>query len=514
MSTSADLILHNATVLTFDSQYPRAQLVAIKGSSILGVGRNEDLEQFKGVGTKVIDCQGKTIVPGFNDAHCHPLALASSLLCVDCSPSSVRCIADVQNRIRHQADQSAPGVWIKAVGYNEFYISEKRHPTRWDLDEAAPHHPVKLMHRTGHACVLNSLAMRLVGITVETPEPPGGLIERDLNTGEPNGLLIGMNEQVDRVIPPLSQEERERAMRLANQEFLSQGITSLHDASWTDSLNRWNTIRELQERGVLQIRVSMMVGLDTSTQFRERGLCTGAGDSRLRVGAVKLLVDEVSGSLNPSQEELNQWVYDAQQAGFQVAIHCVEETTVEAAINALEKALPVSKSDHRNRLEHCSVCPPGLVQQLKSLQAMVVTQPLFLYYGGARYLDTVQHQQLQFLYPMGSWVNSNIPVAAGSDAPVVPLNSFAGIYAAITRMAETGQLLEPHQAISIRQALEMHTIAGAYASFEEETKGSLSPGKLADMVILSDDPISVSPEALGTIEVLMTVLDGQVVWEK
>ena len=515
MSVSADLILHNATVLTLDHECPEVELVAVKGNTILGVGQNDDLELFKGVGTKVIDCQGRTIVPGFNDAHCHPLALATGLLCIDCRPTSVGSIGDIQTRIREQAGRVAEGTCIKAVGYNEFYLAEKRHPTRWDLDDAAPRHPVKLAHRSGHACVLNSLAMRLAGISSETPEPPGGLIERDLETGEPNGVLVGMNEQVEKAMPAVPEDQKERGMRLANREFLSQGITSIHDASWTDSLNRWKTFRELQERGTLQTRVSMMIGADALLQLRDGSFGPVDDLFRLRLGSIKILIDEVSGALNPPQDDINRLVKGAHEASLQVAIHCVEETTVEAAIIALEEALgQTPKLDHRHRLEHCSVCPPDLVQRLKSLGAMVVTQPLFLYYGAERYLETVPPEQLKCLYPVGSWVGSGVAVATGSDAPVVPLNSLAGMYAAVARRAQTGQLLGPDQGVLVEKALEMHTLAGAYASFEEGVKGSISPGKLADIAVLSNDPTRVSLESLKDIKVLMTVIDGQVVWER
>jgi predicted amidohydrolase YtcJ len=515
MGLSADIILTNANVLTLDSERPEGRLVVIKDKRILGVGEIDDFRLLKGPETKVIDCQGKTLVPGFIDAHCHPLALAAGLLAVDCRPTSVTSISEIQDRIRQQAQRVPEGTWIKAVGYNEYYLAEKRHPTRWDLDEAAPNHPVKLTHRTGHACVLNSLALRLTGISSETEVPSGALMERDLETGEPNGFLVGMNDQVDKAIPAHSQEEREKGMRLANLQFVSNGITSIHDASWTDTFNRWKTLRGLRESGVLQIRVCAMIGTDVFHKLRDRGFDMLKGDERLSLGAVKIIVDEVSGSLNPPQDELNQLVYEAHESGFQVALHCVEQSTVEAAVTAVEEALKrLPKSDHRHRLEHCSVCPPRLVQRIKSLQALVVTQPLFLYYGGERYLDTVPPDQLPHLYAMGSWVGNGVTVAAGSDTPVVPLDTMAGICAAVTRRAQTGQLLGVAQRISTFQALQMHTSAGAYASFDEEIKGSISPGKLADIVLLSDNPTRVLPEALKDIQVLMTIIDGQIVWEK
>lgn len=490
-------------------------MVAIKGNRILQVGMEGDVASFKGAKTRVIDCQGKTIVPGFNDAHCHPLSLAASLLSVDCIPSSVRSIGELQAQIRQRAEQTPQGRWIRAMGYNEFYLAEKRHPNRWDLDKAAPHHPVKLSHRSGHACVLNSLALKLLGISGETPEPPGGIMERDLGTGEPNGLLLEMNPYVEKSMPPLSEEELERGIGLADEEFLSYGITSVQDATWSDGLERWQILRRFKERGKLVPRVSMMIGIDELGEFERRGLSTGSGDSQLRLGGVKVVLHTATGCLNPLQEELNQLVQKAHQAGFQLALHAVEEDTVEAAIIALEYALSQTpKSDHRHRLEHCSVCPPYLVQRLGNIKATIVTQPSFIYYNGERYLATVPTDDLKWLYPIGSLLNSGLRVAASSDAPVVGLNPLVGIYAAVTRAAETGQTLLPQEGISRLEALKMYTLDAAYASFEEGVKGCITPDKLADLVVLSDDPAKVPPEAIKEVEVVMTIVDGKVVWQR
>jgi predicted amidohydrolase YtcJ len=515
LSPSVDLLLHNARVITLDQSQPRAEMVAIKGNCILQVGREEGLASFKGVKTRVIDCQGKTIVPGFNDAHCHPLGLAASLFSVDCTPSSVRSIADLQAKIRQRAEQTPKGKWIRAMGYNEFYLTEKRHPNKRDLDKAAPHHPVKLSHRSGHACVLNSLALKLLGISGETPEPPGGIMERDLETGEPNGLLLEMNPYVEKSMPPLSEEELEKGVGLVNEEFLSYGITSLQDATWSDGLERWQILRGFKEREKLAPRVSMMIGIDDLEEFKQRGLSRGSGDSQLRLGGVKVILQTTAGSLNPPQEVLSQLVHKAHQAGFQLALHAVEESTVEAAITALEYALSQTpKSDHRHRLEHCSVCPPKLVQRLRNTKAMIVTQPPFIYYNGERYLATVPPNDLNWLYPIGSLLNSGLRVAASSDAPVAGLNPLVGIYAAVTRAAETGQTLLPQEGISRLEALKMYTLGAAYASFEEGVKGCIAPGKLADLVVLSDDPTKVPSEAIKEIEVVITIVDGKVVWQR
>ncbi len=516
MSTeTADLVLYNANILTMNPRRPRAGLVAAKDGEIVWVGTSDDLELFKGR-SKLINCEGETVIPGFNDAHIHIMAYASNLLSVDCSPSSVASVSDIQEKIRQQAERTPRGTWIKGTGYNEFYLAEHRHPNRHDLDRAAPCHPVRLSHRSLHACVLNSRGLALAGITVETPDPPGGLIDRELDTGEPSGLLFGMNSYInEQVIPHPSEKEVRRGVKLANRSLLSSGITSVQDATVRNGFEQWRTFLRLKESGELAPRVSMMFGLHALADFAERGLYFGYEDTTLRLGAVKFTPDETRGQLNPSQEELNEAVLRAHQAGFQVAIHAIEESTVHAAATALEDCLRRSgKGNPRHRVEHCSVCPPPLLRRLKAVKALVVTQPAFIYYSGERYLSDVADTQLSWLYRTRSFLKNGLKPAASSDCPVVPCNPLVGMYAAVTRKAESGQTLSPEEAISAEQALRMYTLAGAYASFEEQLKGSVEVGKMADLVVLSADPTAVSPEELKGIRVEKTIIGGEVVWEQ
>jgi len=511
----ADIILKNANVITVDPGQPTAELVAIKGDKILLVAGGERLESVRGAKTKIIDCQGKTVVPGFNDAHCHIFSFIRKLLSINLSPSSVSSISDIKAAIRHRAQNTPPGKWLTGTDYNEFYLAEKRCPTRWDIDEVAPHHPVVLAHRSLHACVLNSLALSLAGITRETPEPPGGLIDRDLNTGEPSGLLFEMLGYIrEKVMPPLSEEELTDGITLANRHYLSQGITSLQEATVVNDFRQWQRLHQFKGMGKLESRLSMMLGIEAINQFQEAGLASGSGNSQLRLGGVKIIPNETTGQLYPPQSELNQQVFNAHRAGFQLAIHAIEPSTVEAAITALEYAhshLP--QAGRRHRIEHCSECPPRLLKRLAKLQAVVVTQPPFLYYSGERYLAEIPASRLRWLYRIKSLISSGLIVAGSSDSPVVPNNPLVGIYAAVTRRAESGQQLLPQECISASQALAMYTINAAYASFEEGIKGAITQGKLADMVLLSNDPIKSPPQQIKEIKVEMTIIGGKVVWE-
>jgi predicted amidohydrolase YtcJ len=506
----ADIVLKNARVITMDPARPAAALVAITGDKISAVGPKDILGRVTGAGTRVIDCAGRTVLPGFNDAHLHLFSLVRKLLSIDVSPAAVRSIADIKAAVRRQAAQTPPGAWLSGTDYNEFYLAEGRCPTRRDLDEAAPDHPVVLSHRSLHACVLNTRALALAGIGMETPEPPGGRIERDLATGEPNGILIDMLAYIrSKVMPPLTDAELDEGIARADRQFLAHGITSFQDATYRNDPERWRTVGRYLDAGRLHPRVSMMAGPETRLPFQEAGMVTGASDNQLKLGAVKFLLD-----VRPDQDELNAAALDCHRAGWQLAFHAVAESTVAAAVTALEYVKGYSPvAGQRHRIEHCGECPPHLLERIRRLGTVIVTQPSFIYFSGERYLATVDPRQLPWLYRIRSPLEAGVVVAGSSDAPVVPHHPLVGIGAAVTRRAASGQVLLPEEAISPWQALALYTVNAAYASFEEDVKGSLTPGKLADIVVLSDDPTSVEPERIQDIKVVMTMVGGEVVWE-
>jgi predicted amidohydrolase YtcJ len=507
---AADLVLKNARVITMDAARPVAALVAVTGDTISYIGGQEELESVVGVGTRVIDCGGRAVLPGFNDAHLHLFSLMRKLLSIDLSPVSVRSIADIKEKIREKARNTPPGMWLSGTDFNEFYLAEKRYPTRRDIDEAAPHHPVVLSHRSLHACVLNSLALSLAGITGDSEEPAGARIERDPATGEPNGILIGMLDYIHReVMSPLSDAELDEGIKMTNRRFLSAGLTSVQDATVSNGLDRWGTVCGLVLNGRLRSRMTMMAGAPYWKDFQEVNLNTGAGDNLMRLGAVKIMPE-----VQTDQTELNNLALDIHRVGFQLAFHAVDESAVLAAIEALEYVDSHSKvRGRRHRIEHCAECPPYLLERIKKLGVVIVTQPPFIYSSGERYLATVPESQLPWLYRIKSPLASGVMVAGSSDAPVAPENPLVGICAAVTRRAESGQVLLPEERITVDQALALYTVNAAYASFEDDIKGSISPGKLADMVVLSDDPWRVDPGQIKDIKVEMTIIGGEVVWE-
>ena len=512
---AADLVLKNAEVITMDPGYPFAGIVAIRDGRVMLVGNTDRLDEVTGAGTNVIDCGGKTVMPGFIDAHCHIFSFIRKLLSLDLSPPAVTSIADIKAVIARKVKETPPGQWIQGTDYSDFHLVEKRHPTCWDLDEAAPDHPVVLSHRSLHACVLNSRALDLAGITRETPEPPGAMIERDITSGEPNGVLYEMLGHIrEKVMPSWTDEELEKGMALAGRDYLSNGITSLQDATVVNDYRRWQKFRRFIDAGTLKSRIYMMVGADGIEQFREAGLGFRDGDDRLRLGAVKIVPSNISGQMHPPQAELEQMVLDAQRDGFQVAVHAVRESTVEAVICAYERARnELPQTNMRHRIEHCAECPPHLLERLVGSGVVIASQPPFIFFGGDRYRATVPQEQQQWLYRFRSFFNTGVVMAASSDSPIVPNNPLMGIYGSVTRQTDSGQYLLPHEAISVQQALTAYTSNAAYASFEEDIKGTITAGKLADMVVLSDNPYAVAPETLKEIRVEMTIIGGEVVWE-
>jgi predicted amidohydrolase YtcJ len=514
---TADLIFENANVITVDPKQPVAEFVAVKGDRILFIGSKEQLNDFTGPSTKVIDCSGKTLVPGFNDAHCHIFSFIRKLTSIDLSPPKIKSISDIVSVIKEKVDKTPPGEWINGTDYNDFYLAEKRHPTRWEIDAVAPNNPVILSHRSLHGCVLNSKALALAGITTETPEPAGAMIGRDVDRGgEPNGFLVEMLGYIrEQVMPPISAVELDKGIKLANEQYLSQGLTSLQDATFVNDLKRWQHYQHFKAQSLLKSRVYMMIGIETMKDFQDAGLNFGAGDENLRLGAVKIVPSMILDKLHPPQEELNDLVLQTHKAGFQVAIHGIQTAMVDAITRTyeyLQKQTPNFRI-RRHRIEHCAECPPQLMERIKKLNLVIATHPSFTYFSGDRYLATVSKDIVPWLYRIGTMVKSGLVVAGASDSPIVPNNPLMGIYGGASRTTSSGEKMSQDERLTASQVLMLYTLNAAYASHEEKIKGSISSGKLADMVLLSDDPTRVALEIIKDIKIQMTVIGGKVVWE-
>ena len=508
MSDTKRLVLYNANVLTLDPGAPRATGVVCEGGVIISLDEMDVRRALLAGEYAEIDCEGRTVLPGFIDAHVHFLAYASSLNAVDCSPNAVSSIEDIASALRERAGRTKKGEWVRGAGYDEFRLRESRHPTRQDLDALVPDHPVKLGHRSGHGTVLNSRAMALAGISIETPEPLGGYIERVVATGEPTGLFIDLDDWLDERLGPQPRgDEMEPAARQAAEVFLSRGITSFHDASPCNSLKRWEFFQSLVGSPDPFPRVTLMPGFGHLREFVEAGLGFGAGDEWLRVGHCKIVLSQASGPMQPSTQELREMVREAASLGFPVAIHAVEESEVEAAVGAIEL---VGVPGLRHRVEHASLCPPHLVARLKASNVTVVTQPAFIYHSGDRYLEELSEGELANLYPIRAWLDAGLAVAASSDTPVIPPDPLLGIQASVFRQARTGQPVSREQEISIAEAMALHGGAASNRGVFGGRVGVIRKGALADFAVLDRDPTSVTAEEIGRIGVWGTVVGGGV----
>ncbi len=510
----ADIILVNAGVITMDEKNPSAGMVAIKGNKILFAGEKESGSDFIGTETRVIDCSGMTVLPGFNDAHIHLFSFIRKLMSLDLSPEKVKCIADIKALIKHHVEITSLGSWISGTDFSDFYLAERRYPSRWELDEVAPVHPVVLSHAGLHTCVLNSLALRLARIDKKTPAPKGTLIEKD-ETGEPTGVLHEMLGYIrEKVMPPFTKAELEKGMKLASEHFVSQGITSVQDATVVNDIKRWQLLKRIKDGNKFIPRIYMMFGPEHLDDFYDLGLSFFSGDSDLRLGGMKILVTERTGKVYPEQRALNKEVKHAARAGFPVAIHAAQSKCVDRAATALEYVrVKVPEFKLRQRIEHCSICLPGSLEKLKKTKPVIAVQPAFIHYGGDRYLARATDEEKPFIYPYRSLLNAGLMLAASTDSPIVPDTPMITIQAALTRKTKNGSVILPQEALTVEEVLRMYAVNAAYASSEENMKGTISPGKLADLVVLDRNPLTTPAEEIRDIKVRMTIAGGRVVFE-
>ncbi len=499
---------------------PRAQAVAIQGDAILAVGDNAGITRLAGADTRRIDCQGMALLPGFIDSHCHLLALAASLQGVDCGPRFVSSIQDLERGLAARAKLTPTGDWVRGFGYDHLAFADGRHPTRFDLDRASSSHPVRIDHRSGHAVVLNSRALQLAGIDRETPDPVDGVIHRKEETGEPTGLLLEMGAFLRHRIPGLrDNKQRSKGIGLLNDKLLSYGITSAQDAGPNNDMQRWALFRAMKESGQLLPRVTMMAGAAHLEEFAYGSFRWGQGDRTLRLGHAKVMLTLTTGSLDPEPEHLRAIIRKARLAEVPLAIHAIEEEAVTAAAKALSESpwglnQPAGTQQQLDRIEHCAECPPAAMREVLRSGALVVTQPGFIYWNGGGYWSQVDSELIHHLYPIGGLHRASVTVAFGSDAPVIDPNPWPAIYSAVTRGVAGGQPLGLKERVSVEQALRMYTMGGAVSEGTGAFKGSVKAGKLADLVLVDADPTSVEPWQLQNIGAALTILGGNVVWER
>jgi predicted amidohydrolase YtcJ len=506
---TADLLLYGGRILTLSLNRPTAEAIAIADGKILAIGKERDLRALASPRTQKISCASRTVIPGFIDPHLHLFSWASRRCGVDVS--AARSLAEIHALLANRLPHLPVGMWLRGYGYDEFFLQEKRHPTRFDLDEVSCHHPIILRHRTGHAAVLNSVALQQTGIDRSFTSPVGGMVERDPVTHEPTGVIYELEKFLRTVIPPLPEAEFIQAVQQVSQELLRRGVTSFHDASVGNTLEDFAVFERLRDSGTLQSRAMVMIGSNALPQLVEAGQAPFSGDEYVRLGSIKIMLHEGGGEVYPPIEEVNERVWQAHQQGFQVALHAVEEGSICTALEAISVALQRQpRGDHRHRIEHCALCPPPFIEKLVETGTAVVTQPEFLHFYGEKYRSEISRELHDWLYRGKSLLAAGVPVAGSSDCPIAPLSPLLGLQAAITRKTLEGSPLNPQERLPLNDALTLFTSAGAWLSFEESYKGKILPGMLADLVVLDGDLMKTPAEEIGKLGVKMTIVGGEI----
>lgn len=512
----ADMVLHNLKALSGGVVLSaEVDVVAIQGNKIVFVGQKNALESLRGPNTRMLDCQGGVVVPGFNDAHCHPIALAVTRQYVDCGAPHIHCIGDIQADLRKKAEESEGECWIRGANLDADGLAENRAPTQRELDAVVPHLPVVVLDRAGQYCVVNTVALARCKAPDNTRSTNVNHVPIDGDSELPTGIIRGDNAQVAGSIPPLSERDLEIGLRDTNREFLSRGITSIQDTSWSNRYRHWQAMKSFKRKGLLDQRITMLVGIDALDEFLQRGMKTGTGDGFLRLGAAKIALDESTSRDDPPQTDINCLAMNAHIAGFQLAFHVPNVHLLRKSLRALNFVeFQTGQRCPRPRFEHCPVCPPSVLPDIARSGAIVVSQPNLLHETGPSYMDRVTEEELQWVFPYRSYVDHGIEVAFSSDAPLTSSDPFQAVKTAVTRSIRGGGVLSKYEQIALPQALNMYSRSGAYCNSEETLKGSLAVGQVADVVVLDSVGRDCLEDIFFNATVLMTMIDGKVVWSQ
>jgi hypothetical protein len=537
-----ELFLINGKLHTQDDGYPEATAVAIDGNRVRALGSDEEIRSLAGPGARVIDLGGRLVLPGLTDSHVHyydwslgqrrlPLAEADSL-------------AEVKRRVARRAEEIPPGEWILGQGWNESRWPDPRLPVRGDLDDAAPDHPVILWRNDLHLAALNSEALRRAGITGDTEDPVEGVIDRD-EYGRPTGVLreLAINLVTD-VIPPATEEETVDAMREGFPILHRLGVTGVHDyriMGGTDGVPAFRAYQRLQQNNELDLRLWMHIPGERLDEAIALGLRTGLGDDRFRVGHVKLFSDGGQGArtawmLEPYEDtgnvgmpltpmdEIARAIERADRAGLAVAVHAIGDRANRELISVFEqvegsaKAADTAPPAARHRIEHVQMIQPEDVERLARLNVVASVQPIHCP-DDIPMVEKSVGDRGRYAYPFRDMADAGVTMAFGSDCPVAHPNPMFGIHAAVTRQTRDGDPpggWYPQQRLTAAEAVWGFTMGAALVSGREGDLGSISPGKLADLIVLDRDILALAqtePAEIAQAEVMMTVFDGRIVHE-
>jgi predicted amidohydrolase YtcJ len=525
----ADLIVVNARVLTSDPARPRAQAFAVREGRFLAVGTNADIRNLATRRTRVIDAARMTVVPGFIDTHNHPRGV-TELYDVN---ANLRSIAALQAAIAAKVAVTPPGQWVDAYMFDDTKLSDGRPLHRADLDAVAPNHPVGVHHRGGHTGWYNSRAFELARVTKDTPDPAGGRFFRDAD-GTPNGWVAELATDVfDKVgvretfTPAQEAERRRKGMAHISSLYTAAGLTTVHDLSaGADNIRAYE---EIHAAGELRHRAYLMVRGAAFPLLRDAGVYTGFGNEWIRIGGVKYAADGSAsertmrmstpfvgttdyGILTMTQAEIHEAVDDAHSKGWQLGIHANGDVTIDMVLTAYERALARwPHPDRRHRIEHCSLVTPALIERIVKTGSIPTPFWTYIFYHGEKW-ERYGDEKMRSMFAHKSFLDAGIKVPGASDYGPGPFEPLMALQSMVTRTDFRGKVWGPNQRVTVDQALMIATQHGAYASYEEQVKGSITAGKLADFVVLEKDPHDVPPETIKDIRIVRTVTGGRTVY--
>ncbi len=535
----ADLLLVNGKIVTVNDKFSTHEAIAVKDGKVMAVGSTKQMMKLQNDATEVIDVKGKMVMPGLYDSHLHMIFTGVALQIINLRTPPMKSIADMAKAVGDKVKKAKPGEWIVGRGWDQVKLSDHRNPTRYDFDKVAPNNPVYLTRTCGHLAVVNSKALEMAGIKKDTKDPVGGRIVRD-EKGEATGMLeeTPAMSLCTKLIPPDSIEDTVEQIKIASDAFNAVGITSVVEAGITE--DQIVAYQLALERGLLHVRVNYMLRAIDGNESEESSLkringfpmISGYGNDMLRFQGLKILIDGGIGGktallrepyeedtrcglLTVPEAKLQHLVDAANKRGILSGIHCCGGKAMDIVINTFKKTDKVKPiKGRRFYLIHAYQPSEQNFKDCIEYGIPVASQPDFLYYLGDSYVENVGVKRGAWLKPHRAWMDKGIMVAAGTDSPVTPYPPFPCLWAAVARKTELKKtVMGADQRVTREEAIRMYTTNGAYLSFEENIKGSLEPGMLADMIVLDRDILTCPEDDIKDTKILRTILGGKTVFE-
>ncbi|MBI3402208.1 MAG: amidohydrolase [Acidobacteria bacterium] len=532
----ADLIVINAKVYTVDAAQPRTEAFAVKGGRFLAVGSSADMKALAGKSTQTYDAKGMTVVPGFCDCHNHAPGTTLLYDVIVGNPYEVEfvTIKSIVEKLRAKAKDTPPGTWVEGYFFDDTKVQDKRELNVHDLDEVSKEHPVVVQHRGGHTSYYNSKALEMAGITKITPEPAGGTFDKDALgdlsgrvTDRARGALQRVGQRQQFTAEQRAQRNRD-GLAFISKQFVRYGLTSVHHEG-----GDLQALQEIRARGELLHRVSYEASGNVLESMITSGIATGFGDEWIKFGATsEHTVDgsfsertmamsgpysgmdpKYRGNITETQADLDKWVERVHRAGIQVNCHANGDVAIDMMLTAVERAQKAfPRADARPKITHCTLVNDELIRRMKALNAIPAPFTSYAFYNTDKF-HFYGEELMKRCMAFRSFLDAGIHATAGSDFSPGPFAPLMGIQGMVTRKGWDGGVWGANQRVSVDEAIMINTLNGAYASREEAIKGSITPGKLADFVVLADDLHTVNPEKIKDIQIVRTVVGGNTVYQ-